>query len=46
VALTTGPQGCEPMTSQVHDREDAVRKAAEATRKTAGAARKAAEAAR
>jgi hypothetical protein len=28
VALTTGQQGCEPMTGQVHDREDGARKRA------------------
>jgi len=32
VALTTGQQGCEPMTSQVHDREIAGHKTAEAAR--------------
>jgi hypothetical protein len=30
VALTTGQQGCEPMTDQVHCREDAASSAAEA----------------
>jgi len=28
VAFTTGQQGCEPMTGQVHDREDAAHQGA------------------